>query len=485
MAKAPLTTDPVALVTGGSGFLGREIVRGLLREGYQVILLLREGRRWGRRPDQVVGVVPVERRRRDLLRDLQAGPDMASRLHVVEADLSDPDCPAIAAGIRERMIGQIGSRVIDTVVHCGARLTMDYAGQDPEKRLDICRRNAATNVGGMAGLLQVLDLLDEGAPAALPAVRIIRPSIVTGPRSGDAYMAFIRFLKKKYVGTNLISIVRHAMRLLPEHVVLPLPGHPDSIIDMIDESEVTRAVLAMIRHDLQNGQPRPDRGPAITVRHFHQISTAYVHGRMTGLLAEAALPPAEQVRPKNSYEATKGQAEELLLAWQADRLAASMAARGIAREEREDLGRRVLQTSLAFNHITNPSSRTLAEVVDETLRAMRWDDRLLRHVQVMARGPAYDTALAELKKWSPVVHRILLGMWRELPMLEVYFFRDPGTRFDPRETRALLAAAGLDYRPAPLTARYVRDHLIAGLPHDNYPEDRAWSSSHPAGSPPA
>src|SRR5918999_1394075 len=106
MARRPPMTGAIprdaVLVTGGTGFIGRHVLRELLARGRAVVTLARS--RGGQPARQRVARV--------------VGPALASRVHVVEADLSQRGLGLTAQALREIRAG------VATVVHCAGDATL-------------------------------------------------------------------------------------------------------------------------------------------------------------------------------------------------------------------------------------------------------------------------------------------------------------------------------------------------------------------------
>ena len=471
MRSALETTPLVALITGGTGFLGKALISALLDEGYHVLALVRDaGKVVYKDNKKSMQITPARERLEGLKKELNLTATAGQRLHCISGDLADLDRASIASQIRHLMDKVIGTGMIDTVISCAARLNMDYTGQDPEKAKTIRDDNQATNVDGLARMIEVLNRLAEGehgSRAIIPNVRIMRPSIVAGKDSQDAYMAFIQYLNKDLGSAKLIDLAREKFSELPAHLVVPMPGNPDSIIDIIGEEDVNRAIMAMVDYDRKKRPVDEDLvahrpGEPIRVRNFHQISTAYVNGSMTGKLTETPLPPEEVVGPQNSYEATKAAGERLLGEWVRQRIVRARSAGTLNPDLAGQSDESILKDYLQINQIANPNSRSAQTVVKETMKAFGWSDQEADRIRLIQDRSVYEKAVLDLKVSGPFVYKIMKGLWRSVPMLNVYFTRQPGTTFCVQNTTDILGRQGLLYNPAQLNAHWIAGRLLDG-----------------------
>ena len=111
---------------------------------------------------------------------------------------------------------------------------------------------------------------------------------------------------------------------------------------------------------------------------------------------------------------------------------------------------------------SNPNSRSAQTVVKETMKAFGWSDKEAERIRLIQDRKVYQDAVKDLKATGPFVYKIMKGLWRSVPMLNVYFTRKPGTTFCVRKTTDILARQGLLYNPAQLNAKWIRDRLLDG-----------------------
>ena len=466
--RSEASAPKVALLTGGSGFLGGYVLEHLLERDYHVIALLRKRIIYGRKPGKVKRVIPASARVEVLAEKFGLDAEAKRRLHVVEGDLASMDPARVEGEIRRILRDEIVHHTIEIAINCAGRLTMDYEGQDPEQRAAIQKRNHETNVGGVARLLETFERLERpaGAPHPrpapdLPLIRIIRPSIIAGRASSDALMAFLRYGETGYGPLNLSNLGRALARLLPADIVIPFPGNPKGIADIIDVEDVVDVLKILIRRDVQEVRGRiPTIEGGISLGILHQVSTCYVHGERTGRLTETPLPPREEVRPKNSYEATKAQAERMLEEWSQKRWDEMRQHPGLAAGASDATGR----PAIRYNQIANPQAYNFQDNLRETLRALDWPESTLEKFRLFPPGPRYDEALAKLRRGAPLGSKVLDGIWKRLPMLETYMFRADRTSFSVDNTCRLLDEEGRRYEPKRPTAAWVRESLLGRAP---------------------
>lgn len=411
-------TRRVALITGATGFLGAGVARALLARGFHVLVLIRPKSNVRGGPER-----SAEARGRRLAEAWGLPSD--APLHTLSGDISRLDPSSLVAEVRSHLKALSTSR-LQALVHCAARLTMDHPGQDEATRARIAERNREVNVGGLQRLLEAAQQI--WSPASSPRVRILRPSIIAGPGSKDAYMAFLDYLEGRVLGLPLMSVVRFAVNALPPGAMIPIPGNPDGALDIIHQDEVVETMVTLLEEDLRAAEAS---GAGV----FHHVSTAFVHGRSEGLLAEDPLPEAADLRPRNSYEATKGEAERILHAWSARP------------------GRGAEPRICQISHSRPP---TLAEVVSSTLEAFGWTDAQIERVRCVPPGPAFEAEMARLRSASPLAHRVAAGLWARVPMLQAYLDRPTGTSFSIAHTQEDLRRASVSYAPASFDADMVR-----------------------------
>lgn len=225
----PAVTERVITVFGGTGFLGRRVVRRALEQGWMVRVA-------ARRPDvpPTVGDTP------------QPEP--------VAADIRDPEAVAIAVRGADAVVNTVSLYVQDrkstfetthvigaghvaqASKHAAARLVhLSGIGVDRKSRSPYVRARAL-------GEERVLD--------AYPESSILRPSAMFGP--GDA----------------LLSTMTSLIHWLP---AIPLFGEGDSRIQPVHVDDVARAVLAAVERPDARGVTFELGGPDVyTYRELYE-----------------------------------------------------------------------------------------------------------------------------------------------------------------------------------------------------------------------
>lgn len=217
--------DGLVTVIGGSGFVGRHVVRALARKGYRVRVAVR-------RPDLAGHLQPL---------------GGVGQIHSVQANLRYPKSLAAACEGADAVISmagllyESGAQTFDAVHVMGARAAAEAAkeagasrfvqisaiGADPESGANYARTKAA-------GEQAVLE--------AFPGATILRPSIVFGPED-DFFNRFAAMA-----------------RISP---ALPLVGGGGTRFQPVFVGDVAAAVCAVLENDAARGQTYELGGPEV------------------------------------------------------------------------------------------------------------------------------------------------------------------------------------------------------------------------------
>lgn len=421
-----MTSDRTVLLTGATGFVGSKLARGLLDRGDTVLALIRP-----RAQERGGELASVTSRAEALYQALDLDTHARRRLIPVQGDLSSLHPQALASTLVQtlRLLGR--PLRLDAVVHAAARLQMDHAGQTDQRRAEIRARNLSTNVDGLSNLLNALTVF--GANKTRPSLRILRPSIIAGAGSKDAYMAFLTYLNQRMLGVGVLDVGRRLTSRLPPGVTIPLPGNPLGKLDIVDIQDVTQATLALLEQDLER-RANPDS----PVGSLLQLSTAYAHGEVQGTQLERSLPSIDQLRPRNSYEESKARAEWVLQSWAGS------------------------QAEIRYNHLCSRQAPTLQQVSHTTLAAFYWQPSQIQRIAFVTPGEEFRSAMSTLRAASPLVYAIADGLWKKLPMLVAYINRPSDVTFASQKTTEDLADQGLEYKPQVFEEAYVRA-LVSSL----------------------
>jgi uncharacterized protein YbjT (DUF2867 family) len=218
-------------VFGGSGFLGRHVVRALAQRGWRVRVAVRRPDLAGHvQPMGVVGqVMPIQANLRypDSVHHAVQGADAVVNLVGILAETGRQSFSAVQ-GQGPALIGQAARRAgISNVVHVSA------IGADAKS----ASTYAQTKAQGEAGLL-----------AEVPTAKVLRPSIVFGPED------------------NFFNQFASLARILP---ALPLIGGGETKFQPVFVGDVAEAVAKSLAGEAVHGQVYELGGP--DVWSFRQI----------------------------------------------------------------------------------------------------------------------------------------------------------------------------------------------------------------------
>jgi uncharacterized protein YbjT (DUF2867 family) len=170
--------DRMITVFGGSGFLGRHVVRALAKRGYRIRVAVR-------RPDLTNYLQPLGR---------------VGQIHAVQANLRYP--ASIAAAVRDsdvviNLVGILyerGRQQFDTVQAVGAEAVALAAAAHGAKLVHVSAIGADEN--STSAYARAKAKGEKLVLAAVPGATILRPSIVFGPEDDffNRFAALARFM---------------------------------------------------------------------------------------------------------------------------------------------------------------------------------------------------------------------------------------------------------------------------------------------------
>lgn len=170
--------DRMITVFGGSGFLGRHVVRALAKRGYRIRVAVR-------RPDLTNYLQPLGR---------------VGQIHAVQANLRYP--ASIAAAVRDsdvviNLVGILyerGRQQFDTVQAMGAEAVALAAAAHGAKLVHVSAIGADEN--STSAYARAKAKGEKLVLAAVPGATILRPSIVFGPEDDffNRFAALARFM---------------------------------------------------------------------------------------------------------------------------------------------------------------------------------------------------------------------------------------------------------------------------------------------------
>lgn len=155
--------DTLITVFGGSGFLGRHVVRALAQRGYRIRVAVR-------RPELAFHLQPL---------------GWVGQIHAVQANLRYPD--SVEAAVRDaaaavNLVGilfQRSKQRFDAVMARGAETVALAAANHGARVVHVSAIGADEN--GSAGYARAKGLGEKLALAAVPSAVVMRPSVIFGP----------------------------------------------------------------------------------------------------------------------------------------------------------------------------------------------------------------------------------------------------------------------------------------------------------------
>ena len=216
--------DRLITVFGGSGFLGRHVVRALAKRGYRIRVAVR-------RPDLAGHLQPLGR---------------VGQIHAVQANLRYP--ASIAAAVRDadvviNLVGILyerGRQQFDTVQAMGAEAVALAASAHGAKVIHISAIGADEN--STSDYARAKAKGEKLVLAAVPGATILRPSIVFGPED------------------NFFNLFASLARFAP---MLPLIGGGTTRFQPVYVGDVADAVVAAVEGQTKPGATYELGGPKV------------------------------------------------------------------------------------------------------------------------------------------------------------------------------------------------------------------------------
>ncbi len=232
--------DSIVTVFGGSGFVGRHLVRALARDGWRVRVATR-------RPDLAFHLQPLGR---------------VGQIHAVQANVRYSDSLAAALRGAEAAVNLVGilapwgKQTFDAVQAEGAAaVAKAVQGAGITNFLHVSAIGA--DAGSASAYARTKAAGEAAALAAVPQATILRPSVVFGPE--DQF--FNRFAEMA--------------RFLP---VLPLIGGGATLMQPVYVGDVAEAGARLLRGEGKQGATYELGGPSVkTMREILEFVLATIH----------------------------------------------------------------------------------------------------------------------------------------------------------------------------------------------------------------
>jgi NADH dehydrogenase len=232
--------DRIVTVFGGSGFLGRYLVRALARDGWRIRVA-------SRRPDLAYNLQPLGR---------------VGQIHAVQANIRYPESIAAALNGAEAAVNLVGilspwgKQTFDSVQAEGAATVakaVAAAGISNFLHFSAIGADAASASGYARSKAQG----EASVLAAIPSAKILRPSVVFGPE--DDFFNRFAFMAQ----------------VLP---VLPLIGGGETKLQPVYVGDVADAGARLLRGEGKAGAAYELGGPSVkTMREIMEFVLATTH----------------------------------------------------------------------------------------------------------------------------------------------------------------------------------------------------------------
>jgi len=234
MIASPL--DTLVTVYGGSGFLGRHVVRALAKRGYRIRVAVR-------RPELAGFLQPMGR---------------VGQIHAVQANLRYPESVAAAAQDAEILINLVGilyergRQTFESVQSLGADAVAQAAKANDARLINVSALGADEYAPSLYARTKAAG--ERLALATVPSATIFRPSIVFGPE--DDFF-------NKFAGLARMS------------PVLPLVGGGHTRFQPVFAGDVANAIAAAVEGRAKPGTIYELGGPE--VKTFKELMEFVLH----------------------------------------------------------------------------------------------------------------------------------------------------------------------------------------------------------------
>ena len=242
MAKFAPTTDRLATVFGGSGFVGRHIVRALARDGWRVLVAVR-------RPDLAGFLRPI-----GAVGQIELTQANLRYPESVAAAVRDADLVVNAAGVKR----QSGRQTYDAVHVSGAAAIAAATAAAGVARL-VHVSGIGADASSTNAYIASKGFGEQAVRAALPSAIILRPSVMFGPDD------------------DFLNRIGALARALP---VLPLFGGGATRLQPVFVGDVAQAALAALADPAAPARIYELGGPEImTLREITALTLRIVERR--------------------------------------------------------------------------------------------------------------------------------------------------------------------------------------------------------------
>ncbi len=229
-------TDTLVTIFGGSGFVGRHLVRALARRGYRVRVAVR-------RPDLAGHLQPL---------------GMVGQIHAVQANVRHAGSVAAAARDSDAIVNLVailyerGRQRFEAVHAQGAAAVASAAAAQGARLVHVSAIGASHESPSLYGRTKAAG--EDAALAAVPAATIVRPSIVFGPED-DFFNRFAALA-----------------RMSP---VLPLIGGGETRFQPVFVGDVAQAIVKAVEGKTRPGAAYELGGPEVkSFRHLLEFVCA-------------------------------------------------------------------------------------------------------------------------------------------------------------------------------------------------------------------